>query len=157
MENLRPLDFPISSSSHTRRPLVRRRLTPARGGVPRRSVRVMAVHECAEELHENVPNLLLVEPAGRHARPFGFAGRPLDERGEVAAAAELHQDIEGTSVAVDHAVVVAHDVLMVEVFEDVNLSDDLALVALGHEREVEVLSGEDLEKALRARRGRVNG
>jgi hypothetical protein len=157
MEDLRSFDFSISSPSHAWRPLVHRRLTPARGGVPRRSVGVMAVHQCAEELHEDVPDLLLVEPAGRHARPFGLAGGPLDERGEVTAAAELHQNIEGTSVAVDHAVVVANDVLMMEVFEDVDLSDDLALVALGHEREVEVLSGEDLEKALRARRGRVNG
>jgi hypothetical protein len=64
MENLHRLDFPIPSPSHARRPLVRRRLTSVRGGVPRRSVRVMAVHECEEELHGYVPGPLLVEPVG---------------------------------------------------------------------------------------------
>jgi hypothetical protein len=66
-------------------------------------------------LHEYVAGLLLVEPAGRHARPFGLVGGPLDERRKVPAGAELHEDVEGTGVAVERAVVVVYDVLVVKV------------------------------------------
>ena len=74
--------------------------------------RVVAVVEREEDLHE-------VRPDGVLGDGPAVALRLLDDGGEVAVAAVLHEDVHDAGVAVDEAVVVADDVLVVEVFEDV--------------------------------------
>jgi hypothetical protein len=110
---------------------------------------MMTVHKRAKELHEKMPDLVLREPARLFACALGVTGGSPDKGGQVAAAAILHDHVEDTLVAVHMAVVVAHYVLVVQVFEDVHLRYDLPPVPLGHEREGEVFPGEDLIQQIR--------
>ena len=73
---------------------------------------VVAVVECEENLHEIGPDGVCWDGA---ARALGL----FDDGRKVAADAILHDDIENAGVTVDVAVVVADDVFVVEVFEDV--------------------------------------
>jgi hypothetical protein len=75
-------------------------------------------------------------------RRLGYNG------GKVAAGTILHDDVEDACIAVDVPIVVAHDVVVVEIFEDVDLGDDLLAVAFGHALEIELFSREDLRREM---------
>ena len=77
---------------------------------PRMSIRMMAVLQREQDLHEIVPDRFF-----RYGAPGALGG--LDDGREVAAAAELHEDVEDALVAVDVPVVVSHDVVVVQVFQ----------------------------------------
>ena len=72
----------------------------------------MTVVESEEDLHEIVPDGVFWD---RSAVSLGL----FDDAGEVAAAAVFHEDVEYPGVAVDIAVVIAYDVFVMQVFEDV--------------------------------------
>lgn len=73
----------------------------------------MTMLQREHNLHEIVPDRVLGDGDA-------VLLRLLDDRRQVAAAAVLHEDVEDAGVAVDVAVVVADDVFVVEVFEDVS-------------------------------------
>ena len=85
----------------------------------------MADVERLRDLRKDLPDKLLVE------QPL-FCDFLLDERGQVAARAMLHDDVDAAALAVDHAVVVSHDVLVNQVAENVHLCDQLLLFLLPH-------------------------
>jgi hypothetical protein len=118
-------------------------MATARRGTPR-CVRMMAIDQGLEELHEDIPDLVLVQASRRETGPVGLPCGTLDQGGEVPAATELHEDVEDARVAVDHTVVVTDNVLVVEVLEDIHFSDYLPFVPLGHQGKVEVLAREHL-------------
>ena len=101
MQNLRALSLLVytlhAASAQTSLPL---------------SIRVVAIAKCKAKLHEVIPDSVFRD---RSLVSLGL----LDNAGEVAAAAVLHEDVEDASVAVYVAVMVAHDVLVVQVLEDV--------------------------------------
>ena len=72
----------------------------------------VTVVESEENLHEIVPDRVFWDGTAVSLGLF-------DDAGEVAAAAVLHENVEDAGVAVDVAVVVAHDVVVVEVLQDV--------------------------------------
>jgi hypothetical protein len=84
---------------------------PAR--TPPMAIRMVTMKQRMQDLIEIMPNCVF---RNRPARARGL----LDDGGEVAAAAVFHEDVENAGVAVDEAVVIAHDVRMVEVLEDVS-------------------------------------
>ena len=116
---------------------------------------VVAVVECEEDLHEIGPDGVFWDGA---ARALGL----FDDGGQVAAAAVLHDNIENAGVTVDVAVMVADDVFVMEVFEDVSdemgvrvryewlekesehFCNNLFAVSLGHALKVEFLSSKYL-------------
>ena len=59
-------------------------------------------------------------------------GALANEGGEVTAGAVLHDDVDAPVLAVDDAVVVADDVAVVKLAEDVDLGHELRLLLLGH-------------------------
>lgn len=69
---------------------------------PPMAIGMVAMKQCMQNLIEVMPNGVFWN---RPARARGL----LDDGGEVAAAAVLHEDVEDAGVAVDEAVVVAHD------------------------------------------------
>ena len=118
--------------------------------------------ERQKNLHEIVPDGVLWN---RPAMPLCL----LDDAREVSATAVLHENVENSGVAVDVAVMVADDVFVMQVLEDVtgrgmvwvvvrwvvrrhsHFCDDLFAVALGHALEVEFLTCEDLPATERMR------
>jgi hypothetical protein len=100
MENLRPALLPLELAG-----------TPCATRAPVAAC-VVAMVESEEDLVEVVPNGVLCH------RPVLLCGE-LDHGREVTAAAVLHEDVEDAGVAVYMAVVVADNVAMVEVFENV--------------------------------------
>lgn len=95
-------------------PPVIRPSTTASATVP---VRVVTVVQGEENLHEVVPDGIFRD------WPVLALGL-LDDGGEVATSAVLHEDVEDACVAVDVAVVIAYDVFMVEVLENVTIEGD---------------------------------
>lgn len=79
-------------------------------------VRMMTVLKREEDLHEVVPDGLLRD---RASGPL----RRLNDRRQVTAATKLHEDIQDALVAVDMTVVVAYNVIVVQVFQDVASQD----------------------------------
>jgi hypothetical protein len=73
---------------------------------------MMTMHQRLQNLHKVRPDTLL-------GYPSPTLRRLLDDGGQVAPAAVLHEDVEDAGVAVDEAVVVPDDVFVVQVFEDV--------------------------------------
>ena len=143
MENLGSLFLvlPVSSAHATRSSMT--------------AVWMMAVVEGKEDLHEIVPD-------GIFWNETIMSLSLLDDGGEVATTAEFHEDVEYASIAVYVSVMIAYDVFVMEVLEDVSgeelvwvvvgmvvwrhshFCDDLFAVALCHALEVEFLAGEDL-------------
>lgn len=75
-------------------------------------------------------------PPGRSA-PVPGAAR--DEAGQVAAVAVLHHDVEGGAAPVDDAVVVADDVGVSQLAEQIYLRNEHLLLRLRHGAVVEFL------------------
>ena len=100
MENLGSLFLvlPVSSAHATRSSMT--------------AVWMMAVVEGKEDLHEIVPD-------GIFWNETIMSLCLLDDGGEVAIAAVLHEDVHDACFAVDVAVMVAYNMFMVEIFEDV--------------------------------------
>ena len=73
---------------------------------------VVTVVESEEDLHKVVPAGVFWD---RSAVSLGL----FDDAREVAPAAVFHEDVEYPGVAVDITVVIAHDMFVVQVFEDV--------------------------------------
>lgn len=73
---------------------------------------MMTVVKCEEDLHEVVPDGVFWDCS---VVSLGV----LDDSAQVAAPTVLHKDVEDTGVAINMSIVVAHDVFMVKVLEDV--------------------------------------
>ena len=67
---------------------------------------------------EGKENLHKVVPDGVFRYGSVLALGLLDDGGEVATTAVFHEDVEDAGVAVDIAVVVSDDVLVVQIFQD---------------------------------------
>lgn len=76
------------------------------------TIRVMAVIKSKQNLHEVVPD-------GVFWNWPVVSSSLLDDGGEVAAAAVLHKNVENASIPVDVSIVVAYDVFVVKILEDV--------------------------------------
>jgi hypothetical protein len=68
----------------------------------------------------------------------------LEESGEVAELAELCYDVDASSFSVDDPVVVADDVGVAELAQDVHLRHEHGLLTLGHGPVVHFFPHEDL-------------
>ena len=90
----------------------------------------MAVMKSEQNLHEIIPDCVL-----------GDWSIELDclvyDGSKIATATVLHNDVQNASFAVDVTVVVAYDVIMMEVLENVHFSDNLLAISLGHAFKVE--------------------
>lgn len=73
--------------------------------------------EGEEDLHEVIPD-------GVFRNRSALALCLLDDGGEIATTAVFHKDVEDASVAVDVAVVIAYNVFVVEVLQDVTIDSD---------------------------------
>lgn len=91
--------FPIPGTAGTTRPSV--------------SIGMVTVIQREQDLHEIAPDGVF------RNRSSGALGL-FDDGGEVAAAAVFHDDVEDAGIAVDVAVVIAYNVFVVEVFEDIS-------------------------------------
>lgn len=80
---------------------------------PRVSVGVMTVVQGEQNLHKIVPDGILGYWSSMLLRLF-------DKRRQISTAAVFHENIEDASVAVNVAIVIANDMFMVEVLEDVS-------------------------------------
>ena len=74
---------------------------------------VVTVIESEEDLHKVIPDGVFWD---RSAVSLGL----FDDAGEVAATAVFHENVEYPGVAVDVAVMISYNVVMVQVFEDVS-------------------------------------
>lgn len=95
----------------------------------------MAVVEGGDRLGQDFPDKVLADGVLR------LPTAP-DELLEVAAVAELHDDVDFGSLLVDYAVVVLHDVRVVQLPQDVHFRHDLLLLLLAHDSVVELLPHE---------------
>lgn len=91
--------FPIPGTAGTARPSM--------------SIGMVTVIQRKQDLHE-------IAPDGVFRNGSAGALGLFDDGGEVAAAAVFHDDVEDAGIAVDVAVVIAYNVFVVEVFEDVS-------------------------------------
>ncbi len=100
MKDLRPLLFPVTiTSSDTACP-------------PVTAVRVVTIGKCEENLHEVVPD-------GVFRDESVVSQGLLDYGREVAAPTVLHENIEYACISVNMSIVVAYDVFVVEVLQDI--------------------------------------
>lgn len=78
------------------------------------SIGMVTVLQRKEDLHKVVPDSFL---------RYGSASplRRLDDGRQVAATTELHENIQYTLVAVDMAVMVPYDVIMMQVFQNITV------------------------------------
>ncbi len=113
--------------------------------------------ESKKKLHKVVPYGVFWDGAAVTLSLF-------DDGGQIASATIFHEDVEHTGVAVDVSVVVAHNVFMLKVLEDISeflgvsvvgvkrkrgcahFGDDLFSIPFCHSFKVEFLSRENLEK-----------
>ena len=95
----------------------------------------VAVVEGGDRLGQDFPDEVLANGVLR------LAAAP-DELLEVAAVTELHDDVDFGSLLVDYAVVVLHDVRVVQLPQDVHFRHDLLLLLLAHDSVVELLPHE---------------
>ena len=93
--------------------------------------------ERGQDLRKVLPDALLVNERAR-------ALRALDQVPQVAALAVLYDDVQLGGLLVDDAVVVAEDVRVAQLAEDVDLADDELLLLVGHLPVVELLPHHDL-------------
>jgi len=74
-----------------------------------------------------------------------FPPAPLDNRSKITTLAVLHDDEDLGGVLVNDAVIVADDVLVTKLTEDINLRDQLDLLLLAHATVVDLLPGQNLQ------------
>lgn len=126
------------------------------------AVWMMAIVEGKEDLHKVVPDGILWDES---IMSLGL----LYDGGEVTTTTEFHEDVKDAGIAVYVSVMIAYNVFVMEVLEDVtgrgmvwvvvrwvvrrhsHFCDDLFAVALGHALEVEFLTCEDLPATERMR------
>ena len=120
------------------------------------AVWMMAIVEGKEDLHKVVPDGILWDES---IMSLGL----LYDGGEVTTTTEFHEDVKDAGIAVYVSVMIAYNVFMMEVLENVTIGsddkirsrlcigssnahfrDDLLAVALGHALKVELLSCKDL-------------
>ena len=114
MQDLWPPRLPIPTAPITPRPLVSISLHTRSPSISPNTIRMMTMSQRLQNLHKVPPHALL------RNRPPALP-RVLDDGGQIAPAAVLHEDVEDAGVAVDEAVVVPDDVFVVQVFEDVSV------------------------------------
>lgn len=120
------------------------------------AVGVMTMLEGQQYLHEIIPDSIFWN------RPIVLCSL-LDDRREVAASAVFHHDVEDSGIPIDVTVMVAYNVVVVEVFQYISaapvnhhtaskgslyshFSDNLFSISLAHSLKVELLSGEYLDR-----------
>ena len=119
------------------------------------AIGMMAVVEREEDLHEIVPDGVF---GNESVMSLGL----FDDGGEVAASTEFHEDVQNACIAVNVSVVIAYNVFVMEVLEDVarrgrvgavssgtnmrnaHFRNNLFAIALCHALKVEFLAREDL-------------
>lgn len=85
------------------------------------AVWMVTIVEGKEDLHEVVPDGIFWNES---IVPL----RLLDHGGEVATAAKFHEDVENTRIAVNVSVMIAYNVLVMEVLQDVTGEGEVCLV-----------------------------
>ena len=84
------------------------------------AIGMMAVVERKEDLHEIVPDGVF---GNESVMPLGL----FDDGGEVAASTEFHEDVQDACIAVNVSVMIAYNVFVMEVFEDVAVANGAAV------------------------------
>lgn len=96
---------------------------------------VVALEQTQDHLHEDLPGHFF-----RYMLLLLFA--PFDERCHVALLTILHDDVDDLCFAIYYSVVVAHDVWVPQLLQDVHLAHKLLLFFLGHLAVVELFPDE---------------
>ena len=120
MKNLCSLVLPVAvRGAHTTCPAVS-------------AIGMMAVVEREEDLHEIVPDGVF---GNESVMPLGL----FDDGGEVAASAEFHENVQDARIAVNVSVVIAYNVFVMEVLEDVARKARVGAVVEWYEHEIRTL------------------
>ncbi len=94
---------------------------------------MVTIVEGKEDLHEVVPDGIFWDKSI-------MSLSLLDDGGEVTTATEFHEDVEDARIAIDVSVMIAYDVLVVEVLEDITGRQVVCLVVgVGDEKTLTLL------------------